>query len=475
MIGTTSEIVAEHVRLAAGLRAGTLQLVTPRKVVVAALPGRIGRVRKQKSPGCCGHSRGGSPQASPVHCSPEQVLERVAICRGCPKSLEWRGALWCGRPWIVAGKQKILAAGVRLLNNIAGTAFAVPAVPDGCGCNVTLKARYISVTCDDGKWPTLRDELPVARSRRTNRARVVVRAGWRQDVSGGPPAISVVMAHLNEGNEPYETIGSLLATCGDVPIEILAVDDGSPAPARMPDHPAVRQLRNERRLGLFASKNIGVAMAQADRILIIDAHMRFRPGWLPNMVTAIDDDHKSIVCTACCGAGSGRGSSGTYYAGRLRISDLEPRWESRRGSGIYDVGCLLGACYGLRRAWWERIGGLGSLAGWGGQEACLSLRTWLAGGRCRLHSEIVVGHLFRKRPPYSIGADRWANKMRLAKVVLPRDVGERIVAEMGKAHGDAAATITREAGELAVERAYFDAVRVDGGWEDYIRRFGEGT
>ena len=63
------------------------------------------------------------------------------------------------------------------------------------------------------------------------------------------------------------------------------------------------------------------------------------------------------------------------------------------------VPCVLGAFYATNKSWWNHIGGINGLIKWGSDEAIMSLKTWLAGGKCLCFKDFYVGHLYRPVNP----------------------------------------------------------------------------
>ncbi len=314
------------------------------------------------------------------------------------------------------------------------------------------------------------------------------------------PALTVIMAHLNEGSEPLETVRSILATTPPGFVEIVAVDDCSD-PGMSIDLAGVegvRAFRNSERRGLFAAKDFAAVRARADNLMVIDAHMRFKPDdWAEKMVDSLSSEPETAFCTTCLGLGWRGGKDGAgrppdisqpngrYHGGTMIIRGprknkkgvtgihwLEPKWQGRKRGGTYELPSLLGANYGIAKSWWNRIGGLRGLKAWGGQEACLSLKTWLAGGKCKIRTDIEIGHIFRSSAPY--GASHvaiWHNKMRMALTILPDPHGQRIHDEIAAKQAAAAMMIRKDLGEVIAERAAFMRVRMPGSLDALVEKF----
>jgi len=310
------------------------------------------------------------------------------------------------------------------------------------------------------------------------------------------------MAHLNEGNEPLETVRSILATTPPGFVEIVAVDDCSDPgkSVELAGTDGVRVFRNCERRGLFAAKDFAVSKARTDNLMIIDAHMRFKPdNWAEKMVDSLSAEPETAFCTTCLGLGwrGGKGEgeprqppdinrpNGRYHGGTMIIRGprknrrgatsihwLEPKWQGKQQSGTYELPSLLGANYGITKSWWDRIGGLRGLKAWGGQEACLSLKTWLAGGKCKIRTDIEIGHIFRRSAPYRPShVAIWHNKMRMALTILPDPHGRRIHDEIAAKQPAALAMIRENLGDVIAERAAFMRVRKPGSLGALVEKF----
>jgi hypothetical protein len=153
---------------------------------------------------------------------------------------------------------------------------------------------------------------------------------------------------------------------------------------------------------------------------------------------------------------------------------LEAKWAPRRLARVYEVPCILGASYGFSTAWFHRIRGLEGLRGWGTQEPFLSLKTWLAGGRCKILAHLEIGHKFRDRAPYRTRvADLYYNKLFVCATVLPEAVADRLVARLPPGPAlDAARRAIESAAELVREhRRYYESIFIRP-FDEYCRRFG---
>ena len=305
-------------------------------------------------------------------------------------------------------------------------------------------------------------------------------------------ALTLIMAARDEGDEPALTCASALESPG-APVEVLVMDDGSRIP--VPPIPNVRVRRSDAPWGLFESKRIGVALASSAVVVVCDAHVRFSPGWAAAMLDASLSKPDAVHVALCRSLRSDfkDTQSGLYWGANLMVRGwgtktkrdpkgvetrepelkwLEGIWQSAAREGA--VPCPMGSAYCTTKGWWERVDMLAGLQAWGGQEPDMALRTWLSGGEVLLLPSVTAAHVFRKKAPYP--ADGLAvrrNRMWMAAVLLPEDVGGRVLAEMTAKFPGAARGLDLVAARRA--RARFDEVRRAGAWEGYIGRFPAGV
>jgi len=102
--------------------------------------------------------------------------------------------------------------------------------------------------------------------------------------------ISVVICTFNRPEDCIETVQSILDQANTYLHEIIVVDDCSKSPFKF-NHDKVKIIRNNREVGLSASRNIGVKASSGDIICFIDDDAIAAPDWI-----------KRIQDTICNGA-----------------------------------------------------------------------------------------------------------------------------------------------------------------------------
>ena len=107
--------------------------------------------------------------------------------------------------------------------------------------------------------------------------------------AGDPPTVTVVVPTRDRPALLDATLRSVLAQSG-VAIEVVVVDDGSAVPVTVPNggstRSRVRVLRNERSLGVGASRNRGAAVARAPWVAFCDDDDLWIPDKLAGQVAA---------------------------------------------------------------------------------------------------------------------------------------------------------------------------------------------
>ena len=303
--------------------------------------------------------------------------------------------------------------------------------------------------------------------------------------------ITIVMPFLNEGEEPRKTIESIYETAPSNLLTIIAIDDASDEPPKVFDaFDDVRYIRNEHRIGSAGCKHSGAMQAETPYVFIIDAHMRFKQdNWCLKLIDALEREPQTAFCTTCLGLSEGSMNlhlfRGKYYGATLAIVDetatpdrpardiLEPKWAKKQKKTVYEIPCLLGANYAFSSDWFRTIRGLDGLQIWGTEEPFMSLKTWLAGGKCKIITDIEIGHKFRDHAPYRTPVYHLVyNKIFVCKTILPADLGEKLIGYLPQddTFRHAMEEIEKNAAFIEESRSYYRRLFTTS-FYDYCRRF----
>ena len=257
--------------------------------------------------------------------------------------------------------------------------------------------------------------------------------------------LTAVISFLNEGKEVENTVSSVLEFA-EGKIDIIVINDGSSAlydyEEMLAPYPNVTYIKNEKRMGVAACRDMGVEMAKTPYFILLDSHMRFyREGWVDEITRLLDEDDRRIFC--CQTKPLEKDESDeivpirlkTPYGARINFTDdsclLDPKWrcipDPDPEATIIDVPCVLGATYAGSRRYWKYLRGYEGLRLYGLEEPYISMKAWLEGGKCQLIKDIEVGHIYRSRSPYRIANDEITyNRMVIASLLLPAELKNRV-------------------------------------------------
>lgn len=232
--------------------------------------------------------------------------------------------------------------------------------------------------------------------------------------------LTLIIPFLNEGEEVANTIRSFLEHGGRGHVEILAINDCSydsyPYMEELSKIEGVTYILNRERLGVAASRDIGVNLCRTPYFLLLDAHMRaYDDLWVTEIPHLLAENDRRILCcqnkALKLEADMVIHDTSTYptYGARLSLDryDLYPgiKWiyeEQRPYDNTEAIPAVLGAGYATSKNYWNHLGGLQGLIQYGCDEQMLSLKAWLEGGECRLVKNVVLGHIYRNNMPYEI-------------------------------------------------------------------------
>lgn len=278
------------------------------------------------------------------------------------------------------------------------------------------------------------------------------------------------MPFLNEEDEPQNTINSIYETSDPKMFNIIVINDCSDKSSDIAKTNEITYIKNETRIGVDACRQKGADMSYTPCLMIIDSHMRFKKGWMEQMIQNISNNPKTLWCTKCVGLGYGNmdinRSRDNYYGADFVVENsdneiLEPKWRNARDYGAYEIPCILGANYGVSKKWFDYIHGLKGLKMWGCSEIFMSLKTWMAGGGCKIDTNIEIGHKFRDSAPYSTGVwNMIYNKIYLCKTILPVEIGDYLIDKIPKTvnYKRAMKEIDGNLNEINKEREYYNAI-----------------
>lgn len=177
--------------------------------------------------------------------------------------------------------------------------------------------------------------------------------------------------------------------------------------------------------GCGQCRDYAVKHSKAKYVILVDGHMTFPEGWVDEICNHLSKHPKDITCCRMQGLGQHFEvlSEGVYHGCFMMLKhpheSMKNWWicsQWNKGEPVEKgvTGGIMGACYGMTRDWYLKMGSpLAILRGWGGDEEILATCSWLMGGRCYLLPP-VCGHIWaakRDRPDteYAEKWEMWAN------------------------------------------------------------------
>jgi len=258
--------------------------------------------------------------------------------------------------------------------------------------------------------------------------------------------ITIIFSALNEGDEPINTIKSIYETADPELFDIIVFNDAGEW-KEIPSKYDVKVIHNDIRQGICANIDQGVEMAKTPYIFICNARMRFKKDWLTKGMEQLEKEPKTLFCTTSLALRydntktPGRKLYGAdiYYIWddkKYGKQILQAIWAKKKNKDIYEIPCVLGANYFITKQWYQYIKGFQGLSTWGGICEYISLKSWMAGGKCKIITSIEIGNIYRSKPTYTfIPEDKLYNKVFTAFALLDNANANRLLHQLyDKAH-----------------------------------------
>jgi glycosyltransferase involved in cell wall biosynthesis len=259
--------------------------------------------------------------------------------------------------------------------------------------------------------------------------------------------LTIIIPFLNEGIEIENTLRSIRETAGNT-VDILLINDCSTDEfhyAEVSSEFNSGYHLNTERMGVAASRDLGIFMIDTPYFLLLDGHMRFYDNsWAKRIADELEKDERVLLCcqTKALNKVDGKlielSNRPTSMGAYVNFSEtgiiLEADWLWKESlplsqGNIHAIPCVLGAAYAGSKNYWQYLNGLSGLQFYGSDEVYISIKVWLEGGQCKLLEDIVVGHLYRDESPYTFDYTyRLYNKLLIAELILPERMKKHIFA-----------------------------------------------
>lgn len=290
--------------------------------------------------------------------------------------------------------------------------------------------------------------------------------------------ISVIIAALNDP-DIYNTVQSCFINSTEK-VEVIVVDDNSAEPIHALEGCNMRVHRSPYRLGVGPARHLAAHIATGDILFIVDAHCRFSPGWDVNLIDALTSQPHALICGQMIALDSDnmRMDNGRNYFGATfnffgpdqnkKTSEtqvFEAVWRRKEEfpethTEGYPIPACMGACYGMMRVNYLRLGGLQYLRHWGCDEQLLSLKFSLFAGGVQFDKGIQIGHKFRtgrEKIPFAISnAAKIYNKLFCIHTLLPEPQAKLLASKIPASLDKSAAlkSLVENWGIVEAERAH---------------------
>ncbi|KAL9929977.1 polypeptide N-acetylgalactosaminyltransferase 35A isoform 1-T1 [Glossina fuscipes fuscipes] len=256
------------------------------------------------------------------------------------------------------------------------------------------------------------------------------------------PTASVIICFYNEHKMTlFRSIKTVLErTPARLLKEIILVDDFSDLPEltfhlqlelyQQFSYDHLKYIRNDQREGLIRSRVIGAREAKGEVLIFLDSHIEVNEQWAEPLLRLISEENSTLGVPVIdlINPDTFAYLSSPLVRGGFNWG-LHYKWENlpegtlkneEDFKGPFKSPTMAGGLFAVNRLYFNYIGSYDlGMDIWGGENLEISFRAWQCGGAIKIVPCSRVGHIFRKRRPYSSpdGSDTMLkNSLRLAHV-----------------------------------------------------------
>lgn len=172
---------------------------------------------------------------------------------------------------------------------------------------------------------------------------------------------SIIIVNYNGGSKLESCVQSVLGSTRN--FELIVVDNGSKDGSESSiahRFPCIRVVRNQENLGFARASNIGIRMAVAPWIVLLNPDTKVTNNWLDNLLKSADSDVRIGIATPKLLRPDGRTIDSTGLLFDFKTGLSRDRGSGEADMGQYDIqqhvpGCCF-ACAAIRREVLERTG-----------------------------------------------------------------------------------------------------------------------
>ena len=203
--------------------------------------------------------------------------------------------------------------------------------------------------------------------------------------------VSILYPVLNQSDELRMTIQSAKEGIGDMPHEIIVVDDQTIDNSTRDLPRDVIIIRNHRRLGCSGSRQVLQKEAAGDVLVWSDPHCRYPVDGLKKMAQAAYDSGVVVIPQTWTGVPGAKIAVGALYGVNERGLILP----KAVGKAHPVQPGLIGTVYVVRKDVWDKVHGWPLLPGaWGCSDTIMSVLLWIGGIETRVVRDVTCIHKY---------------------------------------------------------------------------------